>query len=1207
MAAIAAGLVVAAVGLTATGTFSSSASSRRLVNCPRGSSLVAAADRQHGRACAPLGQPEQIDDLMTANTQLQSRDTAPFSTVAPGAYMSAYRQRQRLSALPKAGDEGLAWTLAGKPPLCADPTTDPSICPAPSAANGNYSYMSALGFRTLTGRVSALAYDPTTQGHYFASPVVGGVWESTDGGGTWKSIGDKLPTQTVGALAYDTPLHRVIAGTGDNSFGGSGIAGHGIYVSDDDGAHWHAAGGIPDLALSFKLVVSPVDTSGRTIYAATSKGLFRSTDGGANFSNEALPTSPKGYSPNCAGDTSNRLCFFANDVTDVIVKPTGTSNAPAGAVIAAVGWRAGQVVDKDASGNPIPGCTMNGSSTNCLQAPQNGLYESDSGNPGSFSYITPNGNPPQGLPATPVFGRTALAVAHGAGENSDAVYALVEDALKFQGCLDVLDQPGSVCQKDVQAEGLGTILNGLYASYDFGKTWTKIMDFSQLQKQGTNSALLGQPGYSPGVQAWYNLWVEADPVAHDSGGCPTRVVFGLEEIWENNQVLPTGCGGASVLNTPYPAYPGGTSANDPWVVVGRYWNGACGALNAPEPCNNNVLKNSPIAGTTTHPDQHAYAMIPDGKGGETLLIGSDGGVFKQSIASGGDFNNDNWGDGQNATLSALQPYDANMAKDGTIVSGLQDNGEMKIAPDGHEAEIYGGDGFFSVIDPNDSKNIIEEYTYGTLNLTRDGGTTWYPIAPGGCSGATPVSPPPALFSTPIEQDPTTPGHILVGCTQIQEATNAYADPCATPDGGNANNCQAANSPFAGVYDLDTLPHPSGADNIPSALAVRGANEYVGYCGYCDPATQNIPFLNGIATNVGGSAPPKIGTGNGWHQAQALCSDCKTANGKLPERYINSIQEDPSDPNTIYVTLGGYERRWIPPGSFGEDISNVGIGHVFVSHDHGEHFTNITGNLPDISANYTAIHDGQLLVATDLGVYIETAPGSGSTQPTYAPLGTGLPMAPVFTIRQAPASPDEYLISTYGRGDWLYNFGAPAGNAPVPQGVGSITLGGTKCSKPTGRLRGRRLGPFVLGSSKAKTRKALKLLKVTVYGFDQFCLQGGPGIRVGYASRKLLATLSRRLRRKVTGRAVMILTANHFYALDGVRPGSRVAFVAKQLRIRAKRFFAIGANDWYVVPGKVADGILKVRHGVIEEIGIADKRLLTSHKAQYRFFTGFRAG
>jgi hypothetical protein len=590
-------------------------------------------------------------------------------------------------------------------------------------------------------------------------------------------------------------------------------------------------------------------------------------------------------------------------------------------------------------------------------------------------------------------------------------------------------------------------------------------------------------------------------------------------------------------------------------------------------------------------------MIPDGKGGVTLLVGSDGGAYKQHVDSGKTFSNDSWGDGLNRSMSALQPYDANMSKDGTVVSGLQDNGEMKISPNGHEAEIYGGDGFYTTIDPGNSKNIIEEYTYAQqVNLTNDGGASWFPIQPSACGTSTT-----ALFATPMEQDPTTAGHVLLGCTQIQEATNVFANPCAVPPGASSSNCQAANVPFNTVFDLSTLPSPNSAPNIPSALAVRGANEYVAYCGYCDPATQKIPFANGIATNVGGSKPPKIGAGDGWHQAKALCSGCQTANGKLPERYINSIQEDPSDPNTVYVTLGGYGRRWIPPGSFGEDTGNVGVGHVFVSHDHGDNFTDISGNLPDITANYTAIHDGKLLVATDLGVYVDTSSGSGT--PTYAPLGAGLPAAPVFTIRQSPANANEYLISTYGRGDWLYNF-APT-PSQVTQQIGTITHGGSLCTSPIGRLQGKTLGPFTLGDTRAKARQAARLINVQFFGFDDFCLKGGPGIRVGYPSSKLLRSVARGLRAKIAGKVVIALTANRFYALDGVRPGARVGRVARRLHISAKRFFAVGLNDWYLVPGGAALGVLKVRGGVIQEIGIADQRLLRSHKARTRFFTSFR--
>ncbi len=963
--------------------------------------------------CSRLGGIETFHDLFTSTTELGARENAPFGSQAPGAYVHAVAQSRTMPMASVASGAGNRWKLAGHPPLCAAQTTGSTACPAAGGENGNYSNVGALGFRTLSGRVSSIAYDPSRQGHYFASPVVGGVWETRNAGRTWRSIGNNLPTQTVGAIAYDARLHRIIVGTGDNSFGGSGIAGIGVYYSSNDGATWHRSGGVPDLILSFKVLVSPADTSGRTVYAATSMGLYRSLNGGRTFTNERLPTSPHGYSPNCAGNTTNRLCFFANDVTDVVVKPTRTANGPAGAVIAAVGWRAGQKVDVGAGGKPVAGCKLKGQRTNCLQAPQNGLYRSDTGRPGSFSYLG-GGSGGISLPATAVFGRTALAIAHGPNQNSDAVYALVQDAQKFNDCQDVLDTTPKSCNALIQADGVATVLDGMYASYNFGQTWTKIMDFSQLKEPGTNSSIGSQVGYGPGIQAWYNLWVEADPTATDpTTHDPTRVLFGLEEIWENNPVL-----GSTALTAPFATQP-----PDSWSVIGRYWN-ACAVgpfgLNI-GPCNPNPFSGGPIPGSTTHPDQHAYAMIPDGKGGVTLLTGSDGGTYLQHVTKGQNFSNNNWGNGLNATVSALQPYDAEMAKDGTIVSGNQDNGEMKIAPNGDESEIFGGDGFYTVINPKNSKQIWEEYTDATPSLTLDGGNSWYGITPGDCGSGTN-----ALFSAPMEQDPTKTGHILIGCTQIQEAAHGFADPCATPDGGNANNCSTANDPFVTVYDLSKLPAPSGATNIPSALAVRGPNEYVGYCGYCDPATQAIPFMNGIATNVGGSKPPKIGTSNGWHKAAAFCRGCGTANGRLPERYITSIQENPKNPRTVYVTLGGYERSGFRRAPSGRTSSNVGVGHVFVSHDHGQHFTNISGNLPDISANWTAIHNGKLLVATDLGVYIQTSPGRPGSAghkggPTYAVLGRGLPAVPVFTLRADPGNPNKFLIATYGRSDWTYTF------------------------------------------------------------------------------------------------------------------------------------------------------------------------------------------
>ena len=987
-------------------------------SCPTGSTLVTTPGRANTpAACEPLNQPETFADLRALTDSYTTRAAAPFNTVQPGAYASAMAQRASLSPAGTLPGSGAAWGPYGTAPECAHQSTAPATtCPAPSTANGTYSNIGALGFVTLSGRISSFAYDPTTTGRFFASPTAGGVYESADGGKTWHSIGDGLPTQVVGAIAYDVPLHRILVGSGDNSFGGDGISGHGFFSSTNDGATWSTASGFPDLAVSFRVIVSPADATGNTVYAASSKGLFRSTDGGTTFVNENLPTTPAGYTPNCAGDTTTALCFFASMVTDVVVKGSASTNALKGAVMAVVGWRAGERQDLNPDGSVNTSCKLNGTATPCLQAPQNGLYISTSGAPGSFAFQdqgqTATPTTTQGFAPDTVVGRTALGIASGPGQNNDAVYAIVEDATKFQGCPDVLDtgnNPG--CNATVVGLGLATYLDGMYATYDFGHTWTKIMDYTQTKYPGTNSSLLGQPGYSPGIQSWYNLWVAPDPTLSDSSGNPQRVAFGLEEIWENNQTFtpPAATGqGNLVLHDPWQAHQSASAATDPWVVIGRYWN-ACGAVNTGVPCNGN-LQNNPMPGTTTHPDQHAALFVPDGSGGVTLFAGSDGGVYSQHIASGADFTNDAWGDGNNLGLYSLQPYDAEIAKDGTVVAGLQDNGEDKIV-NGRQAEIFGGDAFFSTIDPNNSQNIIEEYTYGAASLTNDGGSNWFSITPANCGASTSN-----LFSTPIEQDPTTPGHVVMGCTQIQEATNAYANPCTQPAGAPPATCVTNGTPFNTVFDLSTAPG-GATNNIPSAVGVEGANIYVGYCGYCDVVTGGLPFHSGIATNVGGSAPPSIGTANGWHFAAGNCANCGTPDGKLPQRYINSTQMDPNDSNTVYVTMGGYGRRWIPPGALGDDVSHVGTGHLFVSHDAGNTFTDISGNLPDAPADWTLIHNGNLVVATDLGVFESQGTNGGS----FGMLGTGLPATPVFTIRISPSNPNLMIAATYGRGVYKYTF------------------------------------------------------------------------------------------------------------------------------------------------------------------------------------------
>ncbi len=71
-----------------------------------------------------------------------------------------------------------------------------------------------------TGRITAIAIDPS--GDIYVGAAGGGVWLSTNGGASFSSIGDSLPTQAIGSVAIDstnTPTfpYTVYVGTGEGN------------------------------------------------------------------------------------------------------------------------------------------------------------------------------------------------------------------------------------------------------------------------------------------------------------------------------------------------------------------------------------------------------------------------------------------------------------------------------------------------------------------------------------------------------------------------------------------------------------------------------------------------------------------------------------------------------------------------------------------------------------------------------------------------------------------------------------------------------------------------------------------------------------------------------------------------------------------------------------------------------------------------------
>jgi hypothetical protein len=170
-------------------------------------------------------------------------------------------------------------------------------------------------------------------------------------------------------------------------------------------------------------------------------------------------------------------------------------------------------------------------------------------------------------------------------------------------------------------------------------------------------------------------------------------------------------------------------------------------------------------------------------------------------------------------------------------------------------------------------------------------------------------------------------------------------------------------------------------------------------------------------------------------------------------------------------------------------------------------------------------------------------------------------------------------------------GAPATSAGVFVGNPAKL----SCPRPSGKISGLSVGPLAIGMTRTKARKTLRRTGTAGYGFDDFCLYAGFGIRAAYGSAKLLRYLKPTQRGQYANRIVIALTANPFYKLAGVAPGARVSAVARKLHLGQP--FHKGINYWYFAPGGAARGILKVRDGIIYEVGLVSKPLTQTRHAQ----------
>jgi len=248
-------------------------------------------------AAEPIPGSETGDQIRGSADWFYEQRAYPARHIPRGALARAVRQARALRTAPEPGapKAPLDWTEVGPKPI--------------GILGGSETHNDAAGMPPYSGRVSAIATDPSNADVVYLGAAAGGIWKSTDGGTSWSP---KFPTNqgsfAIGAIAVDpSNPQNVWVGTGDGQ-GGAAYFGMGIYKSINGGSSWTKLGGtafdgcyVADLAivdpstivvavledvnpdLQFPGIVDPACPRAR-------RGVWRTTDGGSSWTKVALPS-----------------------------------------------------------------------------------------------------------------------------------------------------------------------------------------------------------------------------------------------------------------------------------------------------------------------------------------------------------------------------------------------------------------------------------------------------------------------------------------------------------------------------------------------------------------------------------------------------------------------------------------------------------------------------------------------------------------------------------------------------------------------------------------------------------------------------------------------------------------------------------------------------------------------------------------------------
>ena len=143
----------------------------------------------------------------------------------------------------------------------------------------------------MSGRIAAVdAIEKDGRITVFVGAASGGVWKSVNGGTTFRPVFDRQSVQSIGAVAIDKSNPSIVwVGTGEAWTRNSASVGDGIYKSTDGGENWTNMG-LKDSERIAKILVNRKDSNsvlacvtGHLWNDSDERGVFKTSDGGKTW------------------------------------------------------------------------------------------------------------------------------------------------------------------------------------------------------------------------------------------------------------------------------------------------------------------------------------------------------------------------------------------------------------------------------------------------------------------------------------------------------------------------------------------------------------------------------------------------------------------------------------------------------------------------------------------------------------------------------------------------------------------------------------------------------------------------------------------------------------------------------------------------------------------------------------------------------------